>query len=71
MKTTATSHGQARIAQPKREAVTVLSALSPLREPVFRALWVATVASNLGSWMQDVGESWLMVSLTASPHSTG
>src|SRR6266404_392675 len=67
MKTTATSHGQARIAQPKREAVTVLSALSPLREPVFRALWVATVASNLGSWMQDVGESWLMVSLTASP----
>src|SRR2546423_725928 len=67
MKTTATSQGQAKVAQPKEEAVTVLSALSPLREPVFRALWIATVVSNLGSWMQDVGESWLMVSLTASP----
>lgn len=39
----------------------------PLRETVFRALWIATVVSNLGSWMQDVGESWLMVSLTTSP----
>ena len=47
--------------------MTVLSALSPLREAVFRALWIATVVSNLGSWMQDVGESWLMVSLTTSP----
>src|SRR4029453_4168460 len=32
-----------------------------------RALWIATVASNIGTWMQDVGESWLMVSLTTSP----
>jgi MFS family permease len=48
-------------------AVTVTSAWSPLRESVFRALWIATVASNIGTWMQDVGESWLMVSLTASP----
>jgi MFS family permease/quinol monooxygenase YgiN len=41
--------------------------LEPLRLPVFRALWIATIASNLGTWMQDVGESWLMVSLTKSP----
>ena len=41
--------------------------LEPLRAPVFRALWIATIASNLGAWMQDVGESWLMVSLTKSP----
>lgn len=40
---------------------------SPLLEPVFRALWIATVVSNIGSWMQDVGESWLMTSLTPSP----
>src|SRR6478672_3390632 len=40
---------------------------SPLAEPIFRALWIATVASNIGTWMQDVGESWLMVSLTTSP----
>ena len=41
--------------------------LSPLAGPVFRILWIATIASNLGTWMQDVGESWLMVSFTKSP----
>src|ERR1700755_3061201 len=40
---------------------------SPLAEPIFRALWIATVASNIGTWMEDVGESWLMVSLTTAP----
>ena len=43
------------------------SAWTPLREPVFQALWIATVVSNIGTWMQDVGESWLMTSLTPSP----
>ena len=43
------------------------SAWGPLREPVFRALWIATIVSNVGTWMQDVGESWLMTSLTPSP----
>jgi MFS family permease len=44
-----------------------LGSLAPLHAPVFRALWIATIVSNLGTWMQDVGESWLMVSLTKSP----
>jgi MFS family permease/quinol monooxygenase YgiN len=43
------------------------SAWSPLRISVFRALWIASVVSNIGTWMQDVGESWLMTSLTLSP----
>ena len=43
------------------------SAWSPLGESVFRAIWIATVVSNIGTWMQDVGESWLMTSLTTSP----
>src|SRR5690606_30038403 len=30
-------------------------------------LWIAAVASNLGTWMQDVGAAWLMTSLSASP----
>src|SRR6266566_3241321 len=42
------------------------SAWSPLRHSVFRALWIASVVSNIGTWMQDVGESWLMTSLTLS-----
>ena len=43
------------------------SAWGPLRQSVFRALWIASVVSNIGSWMQDVGESWLMTSLSPSP----
>ena len=43
------------------------SVWSPLRHSVFRALWIASIVSNVGSWMQDVGESWLMTSLTLSP----
>lgn len=34
---------------------------------VFRALWLATVASNVGSWMHDVGASWMMTSLSPDP----
>jgi MFS family permease len=44
-----------------------VSAWNPLRESLFRTLWIATIASNIGTWMQDVGESWLMTSLTTSP----
>ena len=43
------------------------SVWSPLRQPVFRALWIATVASNIGTWMHDVGAGWLMTSLAPSP----
>src|SRR5438552_17504720 len=53
--------------RPEDESDRLGSAWSPLRESVFRALWIATVVSNIGTWMQDVGESWLMTSLTTSP----
>jgi MFS family permease len=43
------------------------SVLSPLREPLFRSLWVAAVISYTGSWMQNVATGWLMTSLTSSP----
>ena len=33
---------------------------------IFWAFWVAGFASNLGAWMQLIGSSWLMTSLTAS-----
>jgi len=42
------------------------SAWSPLRHGVFRAIWLATVASNVGTWVQDVGNGWLMTSLSRS-----
>ncbi|HEV3077462.1 MAG TPA: MFS transporter, partial [Thermoanaerobaculia bacterium] len=43
-----------------------LSAWSPLRHRLFRWLWIATVASNVGTWLQNVGASWMMTSLTTS-----
>ncbi len=42
------------------------SAWSPLRRPVFRRLWAASLASNVGTWMQNVAAVWLMTSLTTS-----
>ena len=39
----------------------------PLRNTLFRNLWIATIVSNVGTWMQDVGAGWLMTSLSSSP----
>ena len=43
------------------------AAWAPLAHPLFRALWIASLVSNVGTWMQDIGEAWLMTSLTPSP----
>src|SRR6267154_1690106 len=43
------------------------SAYAPLRQPVFRALWIASLVSNLGTLVQNVGAGWLMTGLTPSP----
>ncbi|MFF5858978.1 MFS transporter [Streptomyces sp. NPDC012751] len=37
------------------------SAWAPLAARVFRALWIAQLVSNTGSWMQTVGAQWLLV----------
>jgi MFS family permease len=47
------------------------SAWSPLSNPLFRALWLASVASNVGTWMHNVGADWLMTSLAPSPLMVG
>ena len=43
------------------------AAWEPLREPLFRSLWIAAVVSYTGTWMQNVGAGWLMTQLTTSP----
>ncbi|HWK63364.1 MAG TPA: MFS transporter [Rhizobiaceae bacterium] len=40
------------------------SALAPFSYPTFRAIWIASLASNLGGLIQAVGAGWLMTSLT-------
>ena len=39
----------------------------PLRSPTFRNLLIANVVSDVGTFMQNVGAAWLMVSLNAGP----
>jgi predicted MFS family arabinose efflux permease len=38
-----------------------------LRSPTFRNLLIANVVSDVGTFMQNVGAAWLMVSLNAGP----
>ncbi len=40
---------------------------SPLQNALFRSLWIATLVSNIGNWMHDVGAGWLMTELSNSP----
>lgn len=41
--------------------------MAPFRHKAFTILWIATVASNIGTWMHDVGAGWLMTELAPSP----
>lgn len=49
------------------ESRLVASAWAPLRIGVFRALWLMSLASNIGNWMQTVGAQWLLVH---QPHAS-
>jgi len=40
--------------------------VSPLRVPVFRAIWLSSAVSNLGSLIQSVGAAWLMTAISDS-----
>ncbi|MEV1289904.1 MFS transporter [Micromonospora sp. NPDC049679] len=44
-----------------------VSSWAPLRNAVFRNLWLAVLASNIGTWMQTVGAQWLLVH---QPHAS-
>jgi len=46
-----------------------VSPWQPLNQRVFCMLWIATVVSNVGSWMSDVGVNWTMLTLSADPLS--
>src|SRR3954453_6610427 len=47
--------------------VALRESVSALGHPLFRTLWIAAFFSNLGGWVEDVGEAWLMVTLGGSP----
>ena len=43
--------------------------MAAFRHRTFTLLWVATVISNTGTWMNEVGAAWLMTTLDPSPAS--
>ena len=49
-----------------RPSETSPSPLAPFRYGIFRAVWLASLASNFGGLIQSVGASWLMASIAGS-----
>jgi len=43
------------------------SALAPLRHSAYRRIWLASLVSNLGTWMHEAAGAWLMTTLAPSP----
>jgi len=42
-----------------------------LRHPQYRFFWAGNFVSNVGSWMQNVAQGWLVLQLTDSPFLLG
>ena len=43
------------------QTVSNRSAWALLRRPLFRALWIASLTSSIGTWMHELGAAWLML----------
>src|SRR6266576_5155188 len=56
---------------PSFSATQNVSAWAPLREPLFRSLWIAAIISYIGTWMQSVGAGWMMTVIGGSPLMVG
>ncbi|MFM7735155.1 MAG: MFS transporter [Alphaproteobacteria bacterium] len=59
----------ARDAAATRDAAQV-SPWAPIARADFRSLWLASIASYVGTWVQGVAAVWLMTSLSPSPAMT-
>ena len=38
----------------------------PFQSTFFRMVWIAITISNIGSWMNEIGVTWLMATLSSS-----
>lgn len=43
------------------------SSFAPFKEKIFRSLWIGSFISNIGTWMQNIGVSWVAATMSASP----
>jgi predicted MFS family arabinose efflux permease len=53
--------------EPEGKAPAPLPAWGALGFTLFRLLWLATIVSNIGSWMYSAASAWLMTSLNPHP----
>lgn len=54
------------IRSPDRSKLATDGIAAPLRHPVFRRIWLASLLSNLGLLIQGVGSAWAMTQMTSS-----
>ena len=52
------------MAEGDNELIARSGAFEPLREPLFRRIWIASLFSNFGQLIQSVGAAWAMTQLT-------
>src|SRR6202051_341642 len=52
--------------QAKRSKFAADGVTAPLRHPVFRRIWLASLLSNFGLLIQGVGAAWAMTQMTSS-----
>jgi MFS family permease len=52
---------------PSATAAAAAGPWSPFSQPVFRSMWLAVLASNVGTWIHDVSAAWVMAETTGSP----
>ena len=50
-------------------AILELPALRPLKDRVYRGLWLAWLTANLTMWMHDVSAAWLMTQPSGNPNA--
>lgn len=53
-------------ALPEPETTELPQAIRALRNPNFRLFWSGNFTSNIGTWMQNVAQGWLVLTLTNS-----
>jgi len=59
--------GNSDASQHAPEGQTVPPPRGAFRHPAFTVIWIATVVSNVGTWMYNAASGWLMVSLNPNP----
>lgn len=55
------------MASPSLQSTPAPGPWSPLSQPVFRSMWLAVLASNIGTWIHDVSAAWVIAETTGSP----